>query len=71
MVFLLVLVWYKVKRHLFKAGNHGSTYGGTPLACRAALAVVQLLQQGVIANAAIMGAYMIQGFQNRIEVIWM
>ena len=53
--------------HLFKAGNHGSTYGGTPLACRAALTVVQLLQQGAIENAAVMGAYMIQTFKTKLE----
>ena len=52
--------------HLFKAGNHGSTYGGTPLACRAALAVVQLLQQGAIDNAAVMGARMINAFQETL-----
>ena len=48
---------------LFKAGNHGSTYGGTPLACRASLAVIQLLQEGAIDNAAVMGERMIQGFK--------
>jgi acetylornithine/N-succinyldiaminopimelate aminotransferase len=53
--------------HLFKAGNHGSTYGGTPLACRAALTVVQLLQQGVIENAASMGEYMIQAFKTKLQ----
>ena len=50
-------------RALFKAGNHGSTYGGTPLACRASLAVIQLLQEGAIDNAAVMGERMIQGFK--------
>ena len=53
--------------HLFKAGNHGSTYGGTPLACRAALTVVRLLQQGAIENAATMGEYMIQSFKTKLE----
>lgn len=52
---------------LFKAGNHGSTYGGTPLACRAALTVVQLLQQGAIQNAASMGERMMQGFKEKLQ----
>ena len=51
-------------RDLFKAGNHGSTYGGTPLACRASLAVIKLLHEGAIDNAAVMGERMIQGFKN-------
>lgn len=49
-------------RDLFKPGNHGSTYGGTPLACRAALTVVELLQQGPIDNAELMGKRMRAGF---------
>ena len=54
-------------RDLFKPGNHGSTYGGTPLACRAALTVVELLQQGAIENAQIMGDYLMQGFKERLQ----
>ena len=48
--------------HLFKPGNHGSTYGGTPLGCRAALTVVQELQKGAIDNARVMGERMRAGF---------
>ncbi len=51
-------------RDLFKPGNHGSTYGGTPLACRTALTVVELLQQGAIDNALVMGEYMMQQFKD-------
>lgn len=54
-------------RDLFQAGNHGSTYGGSPLACRAALTVVQLLQQGAIDNAALMGERMLQGFKTNLH----
>jgi acetylornithine aminotransferase len=53
-------------RDLFKPGNHGSTYGGTPLACRTALTVVELLQQGAIDNALAMGEHMINGFKNAL-----
>ncbi len=54
-------------RDLFKAGNHGSTYGGTPLACRTALTVVELLQEGAIDNAAVMGERMMQGFKTALK----
>jgi 4-aminobutyrate aminotransferase len=34
------------------AGAHGSTYGGNPVACAAALATLELLEDGLTANAA-------------------
>ncbi|MFP5342849.1 MAG: aminotransferase class III-fold pyridoxal phosphate-dependent enzyme [Candidatus Limnocylindria bacterium] len=36
-------------------GAHGSTYGGNPVACAAALATIDLLEGGLIANAAARG----------------
>jgi 4-aminobutyrate aminotransferase len=36
-------------------GAHGSTYGGNPVACAAALATIELLQGGLIDNAAARG----------------
>ncbi|HET9521372.1 MAG TPA: aminotransferase class III-fold pyridoxal phosphate-dependent enzyme [Candidatus Limnocylindrales bacterium] len=36
-------------------GAHGSTYGGNPIACAAALATIELLEGGLIANAAVRG----------------
>ncbi|MBF6560824.1 MAG: acetylornithine transaminase [Candidatus Binataceae bacterium] len=42
-------------------GTHGSTFGGNPIACAAALAVIDALEQdGVMANAAEVGGYMIE-----------
>jgi acetylornithine/N-succinyldiaminopimelate aminotransferase len=42
--------------HVFSAGNHGSTYGGNPLACATALAVVNtLIEQDLLSNATAMG----------------
>jgi 4-aminobutyrate aminotransferase len=37
------------------AGAHGSTYGGNPVACAAALATIELLESGLVANAAARG----------------
>ena len=37
-------------------GAHGSTYGGNPVACAAALATIDLLEGGLIANAAQRGS---------------
>jgi 4-aminobutyrate aminotransferase len=37
------------------AGAHGSTYGGNPIACAAALATIELLESGLIENAAARG----------------
>ncbi len=36
-------------------GAHGSTYGGNPVACAAALATIELLEGGLIDNAAARG----------------
>ncbi len=35
---------------------HGSTFGGNPVACAAALATIELLEQGLVENAARVGA---------------
>jgi len=42
-------------------GAHGSTYGGNPVACAAALATIELLQGGLIDNAARRGAEALTG----------
>jgi 4-aminobutyrate aminotransferase len=34
------------------SGSHASTFGGNPVSCRAALATLELLEQGYITNAA-------------------
>jgi 4-aminobutyrate aminotransferase len=36
-------------------GAHGSTYGGNPVACAAALATIDLLEGGLVANAGVRG----------------
>ncbi len=37
------------------AGAHASTFGGNPVSCRAALATIDLLQNGLVENARIRG----------------
>lgn len=45
-------------------GAHGSTYGGNPVACAAALAVLEEIREGdLVANAAARGAELTAGLQ--------
>ena len=39
----------------WETGSHGSTFGGNPVCCAAALATLDLVQGGLMANAAQMG----------------
>ncbi len=41
-------------------GSHASTFGGNPVACAAALATIRVLENGVVDNAARVGAYMLE-----------
>jgi 4-aminobutyrate aminotransferase len=38
--------------------THGSTFGGNPVACAAALATIQLIEEGLMANAAAVGDHL-------------
>jgi 4-aminobutyrate aminotransferase len=44
-------------------GAHASTFGGNPVACAAANATIALLQGGLIANAAAVGAHFMDGLR--------
>lgn len=46
-------------------GSHGSTFCGNPISCAAALATIDLLQNGLIENAARVGEYM---FERLLEI---
>lgn len=48
-----------------RAGEHGSTYGGNPLACKVAMTALQVLQdEGMIVNAERMGALLREGLED-------
>jgi len=44
-------------------GSHGSTFGGNPVACAAGLATLDLLEDGLMENAARVGAMMQDGLR--------
>jgi 4-aminobutyrate aminotransferase len=44
-------------------GAHASTFGGNPVACAAALTTIRLLKEQYIANAAAVGAHLMDGLQ--------
>ncbi|MFN8192027.1 MAG: acetylornithine transaminase [Nocardioidaceae bacterium] len=47
---------------LLQPGNHGTTFGGNPVACAAALAVLDTIQaEGLLAHAATIGARLAAG----------
>jgi 4-aminobutyrate aminotransferase len=45
------------------AGAHGSTYGGNPVACAAALATIELLRGELIDNASDVGGFLLDGLR--------
>ncbi len=52
---------------VFRPGNHGSTFGGNPLATRAALAVVDTIEkENLVMRAAALGDQLLAGFQERL-----
>ncbi|MBN4080421.1 aspartate aminotransferase family protein [Beggiatoa alba] len=53
---------------LFKPGNHGSTYGGNPLVCAAALAVVNTMKaQNLAERSQALGYSMLSQLKNALE----
>ena len=63
-----------VAADLIQPGNHGSTFGGNPLACRAGYAVLKsMLEHGIADNAALRGQQLAdalrQGLATNPEVV--
>jgi 4-aminobutyrate aminotransferase len=44
-------------------GAHASTFGGNPVSCAAASATIKLLEDGLVANAATIGAHLLDGLR--------
>jgi 4-aminobutyrate aminotransferase len=56
----------------WEAGSHASTFGGNPLACRAAMATIALLEERLMENARLLGERMLEalrGLQGAFECI--
>ncbi|WP_417541747.1 aspartate aminotransferase family protein [Methylophaga thalassica] len=52
---------------ILQAGNHGSTFGGNPLACSAALSVLNTIEEdGILGHVNVLGKQMLEGFQQRL-----
>jgi acetylornithine aminotransferase len=50
--------------HIFQPGNHGTTFGGNPLAMRAGVETIRIMEDdGLLANAADVGAHLKAGLQ--------
>ena len=45
----------------FEPGSHASTFGGNPLACSAAIAVLEVLLDGELERSRLSGAYLQKG----------
>ncbi|MDM8560738.1 aspartate aminotransferase family protein [Candidatus Parabeggiatoa sp. HSG14] len=55
---------------IFKAGTHGSTFGGNPLVCRTALAVIETIEkENLLQRTTELGQRFHQGFTKALEGI--
>ena len=53
--------------HIFQPGNHGTTFGGNPLAMRAGVETIRIMEEdGLIANAATVGAHLAEGIRHAL-----
>ena len=54
--------------HVFGPGNHGSTFGGNPLAMRAGVETIRIMEaDGLVANAASVGAELKSALERGLE----
>jgi 4-aminobutyrate aminotransferase len=51
----------------WEIGAHGSTYGGNPLSCAAALASIELIEGGLMDNASEIGTVLLDGLRRLQE----
>ena len=53
---------------IFQPGNHGTTFGGNPLAMRAGVETIRIMEEdGLLENAAKVGAHLQMGLRNALE----
>jgi acetylornithine aminotransferase len=53
--------------HIFQPGNHGTTFGGNPLAMRAGVETIRIMEEdGLMANAAAVGAHLADGIRQAL-----
>jgi acetylornithine/N-succinyldiaminopimelate aminotransferase len=54
--------------HIFQPGNHGSTFGGNPLAMRAGLETIRIMEEdGLLANAVKVGEHLRATLSHALE----
>ena len=52
---------------MFKPGNHGTTFGGNPLACTAALATLEAIETlALVEHAGQLGQFLLRGFVDQL-----
>jgi acetylornithine aminotransferase len=53
--------------HIFQPGNHGTTFGGNPLAMRAGIETLRIMEEDqLLAHAAHVGEYLKEGLTRRL-----
>ncbi|MEK7871323.1 MAG: aminotransferase class III-fold pyridoxal phosphate-dependent enzyme, partial [Nitrospirota bacterium] len=52
----------------WESGSHANTFGGNPIACEAALATIEILEQGLIQNADKVGRYILSRLDQMMKV---
>ncbi|MDB5846311.1 MAG: aspartate aminotransferase family protein [Rhodoferax sp.] len=53
---------------IFQPGNHGTTFGGNPLAMRAGVETIKIIEEeGLLENAAVVGAHLKAAFAKQLS----
>ena len=61
------VVAHGIASETFKPGNHGTTFGGNPLAMRAGLTTIEVMEEeGLLANATAMGNLIMDGMRKAL-----